>query len=317
MRNYSGKMIKFAVESKRQTMKRLILALIIAIAGAANTCLAADGDLFPYPVPPEDMETLGERCDYLVTHFWDRCSFRTAFSAREKLNNCFGDWISFMPYATADSVHVAIDRLLEQVKKSGPHTLALARMAEGWTYTDTTAIFSEEIYYPFAKAAAEHRKISDADKARFKSHVRIIDNTRRNERVGHLEYTLADGSHQNLDSVKTQIIVIIFNDHDCDNCALARLRLSADINATALLKAGLLTVLCIQPGEATEEWKLAAQSYPVEWVNAVSKDADEYFPLRTSPEFYLLDSRHRLLAKDFDIDGLLAALSALRTNTGI
>ncbi|MDE6288949.1 MAG: hypothetical protein K2M00_09220 [Muribaculaceae bacterium] len=111
--------------------------------------------------------------------------------------------------------------------------------------------------------------------------------------------------------------MIFFNDSDCDNCALARIRLSADINATALQRAGLLTVLSIQPGDVTEEWLTAAASYPSDWINGVSEDADEYFAIRSTPDFYLLDSRHRLLAKNFDIEGLLAALARLRASSGI
>lgn len=297
-------------------MKKLFLTLMIAIA-AAIPMRGADGELFPYPVPPEGTELLGDRCDYIVTHFWDRCDFKSAFSKMEKLNNTFGDWVSFMPYATADSVHVAIDRLLESVKKSGPHTLGLARMAEGWTFSDTTAIFSEELYYPFAKAAAEHKKISAADKARFLSQIRILDNTRVGQKVGHLNYVTFDGVKHTLDETKTQIVIIFFNDHECDACALARIRLSADINATALQRAGLLTVLSIEPAEMNDAWRTAVAGYPAEWVNGVSEDADEYFPLLTSPSFLLLDSRHKLLAKNFDIEGLLAALATLRTSAGI
>lgn len=297
-------------------MKKFFLSILVAIATILPV-RGASGDLFPYPVPPDDMENLGERCDFLVTHFWDRCNFKAAFSSMDKLNNAFGDWVSFMPYATADSVHIAIDRLLKSVEKSGPHTLGLARMAEGWTYSDTASIFSEEIYYPFAKAAAEHKKINNADKARFISHVRIIDNTRVGGRVEHLDYRTIDGEPHSLNEARTQIVVIFFNDHDCDNCSLARIRLSADINATALQRAGLLTILCIEPGDMTDEWRSAAATYNTDWVVGVSENADEYFALRTSPSFYLLDSRHKLLAKNFDIDGLLAALASLRTNAGI
>lgn len=296
-------------------MKRLILSLIVAIT-ACSGLRAADGDIFPYPVPPEDMVSLGDRCDYLVTHFWDRCNFKSAFSTMDKLNDSFGDWISFMPYATADSVHVSIERLLESVKKSGPHTLGLARMAEGWCYSDTAMIISEEIYYPFAKAAATHGKIKGADKARFQSQVQIMDNTRLNDRVGHLDYVTLDGERHSLDETRSQIIILFFNDHECDNCALARIRLSADINASALIKAGVLTVISVEPSEVSDAWRGAATSYPAEWINGASATAAEYFPLRRSPEFYMLDSRHRLLAKNFDIDGLLAALATLRANSG-
>ncbi len=297
-------------------MKR-IFAYILAVLAVSGTCSASDGDLFPYPKPTDDMVSLNERCDYIVSQFWKRCDFKGAMSKKEALNSTFGDWVSFLPYATADTVHASIDRMLESVRKSGPQTLELARLAEGWLYSDTSEIYSEEVYYPFAKAAASHKKISSADRAHFENHVRILDNTRKGERVGHLDFVTASGEKKSLDDFHTQMIVVMFNDHKSDACTLARVRLSADINATALIRAGLLTVICLDPAEADDDWKAAAETYPADWTVGTLPDARSYFNLRYTPSLFLLDARHRLLAKDIRIDGLLAALAGVRQNTGI
>jgi len=297
-------------------MKRLLLGITLILC-ASTGLKAADGDFFPYPKPPEELTNLSDRCDFLVGRFWAGMDFKGALSKMDKFNSTFGDWISFMPYAHADTVHAAIDRVLNRVRKSGPQTLALARMAEAFTYSDTAEIFSEEIYYPFAKAAANHKKISEADRARFKSHVQIMDNTRQGNIVGHLNFITPQNEQKSLDNIHTQMIVLFFNHHDCDECELARVRLSADINATRLIKAGLLTVLSIEPEEASTEWLAAAATYPSDWTVGASGDADEYFDLRTSPSIYILDARHKLLAKDININGLLAAMAALRQNAGI
>ncbi len=297
-------------------MNRILFTLLILLASASQM-RAADGDLFPYPKPPADMELLQDRCDYLVGHFWDRVDFKSAMSKRDALNSTFGDWVSFMPYATADTVHAATARLLDKVKKSGQYTLVVAQLAEAWTYSDTTDIFSEEIYYPFAKAASENKKISAADRARFESHVRIIDNSCLGGRVEHLNYVTTDEQKGSIDDVHTQAIVVMFNHYDCSDCSMARVRLNADYNTNALIKAGLLTVMSIEPEEPTTEWLVEAASYPKEWIVGASADADEWFDLRYSPTFLLLDSRHKVLAKDFDIDGLLAALARLKAHAGI
>lgn len=297
---------------------KYIFALIIALAAAAApTARAADGDLFPYPVPPDDLQQLHQRCDYLVSHFWDRCDFKSAMSKTEKLNDTFGDWIGFIPYATADTVYAAIDRLMERVRKSGPQSLHMARLAENWTWSDSAALYSDDVYYPFARAAAGNKKISAADRARFESHARIIDNTRVGKIMHHLDFVTPDGRKMNLDSIRTQAILIFFNDHDCDDCTMARVRLSADHNANALIRAGVLTVLCIEPGDPTTEWHVAAASYPENWIVGAAPDADSWFSLRTSPSFYLIDSRHKVLAKDFPVDGAMRTIAALRANSGL
>jgi len=296
-------------------MKRIIIYIICAISTIGMH--AADGDLFPYPKPTDDMTSLTERCDYLVSQFWKRCDFKSAMSKKEVLNATFGDWVSFMPYASADTVHAAIDRVISAISKSGPQTLEFARMAENWTHSDTTDIYSDEIFLPFAKAAAGHKKIKDNDRHHFATQVQIIENTQIGKPLNHLEYVTPSGEEGNFDDIRTQMIVLVFGHHDSDAANLARVRLSANINATALIRAGLLTILYLEPGAATDEWKTAAESYPSDWTIGASANVREYFSLRMSPAIYLLDARHKLLAKDIHIDGLLAALAQLRQNAGI
>lgn len=297
-------------------MKR-ILIYIFAILTLGISSRAADGDLFPYPKPTDDMTGLTERCDFLVSKFWNHCNFKGAMSKMEKFNNTFGDWISFMPYATADTVHTAIERVLKQVEKSGPETLALARMAQNWTHCDTAQYYSDEIFLPFAKAAATNKKVPASDRKYFAHEVQILENTQLGKVVGHLDYVTPDGQHGSLADIHTQMIVLFFNENDCSDCSLARIRLSADINATALIKAGILTVMCITPGQPTAEWKAEASTYPKEWIIGVDPNAADYFSLREKPSIYLLDSRHKLLVKDTNIDGLLGTLAILRQNAGI
>lgn len=296
-------------------MKRIILSLLIAIGAIAAR--GADGDLFPYPVPPADMSTLQERCDYLVSHFWDRADIKSAMSKTEKLNSTFGDWIGFMPYASADTVYSAIGRLMHSVRKSGPQALHIARLAENWVYSDTSQYRSEDIFYHFAKAAADNRKIGGADRARFERAARIIDNTRQGGRMRHLTWQTPDGRKATLDTIRTQVILVFFNEHDCDDCSLARVRLSADHNINTLISSGLLTVLCIEPGEPSTEWHVAAAGQPANWVKGACEDADEWFDIKSTPAFYLLDARHKVLAKGYNTDGIIRALAAVRANTGL
>ena len=46
-------------------------------------------------------------------------------------------------------------------------------------------------------------------------------------------------------------------------------------------------------------------------------DADEWFDIKSTPAFYLLDARHKVLAKGYNTDGIIRALAAVRANTGL
>lgn len=297
-------------------MKRFTLYLILALCAIVMRA-AANDVLFPYPQPPADMERLDERADFIVSRFWRPCDFKSAMSKTDKLRATFNDWIGLMPYATADTVHAAIKNLLATVTKSGPQTLMLAQIAEESVYSDSAEYYSAEIFLPFAKAAMDHKKIPADKKAHFAGLVKKIENVQPGKPVGHLEFRNADGTKQGIDNFKTQIVAVVFNSHANSDSSLARVRLSADYNINKLIEARLLTVISLEPGEPTKEWLEAAASYPSNWIVGAAPDACEWFELPTEPTILLLDGRHRVLAKDVAVEGLMGAMERFRQQSGL
>ncbi|MCM1225271.1 MAG: DUF5106 domain-containing protein, partial [Lachnospiraceae bacterium] len=103
-------------------MKKIVIALcciICAMAAATAQTRENDGKPFAYPVIPDSKTTLSERCNHLVYHFWDRCNLGEIFTRKKDVDQAMNDWLSFMPYATSDTVHMAIDAFLSKVEKSG------------------------------------------------------------------------------------------------------------------------------------------------------------------------------------------------------
>ena len=297
-------------------MKRIFLYFFLTFVAVLSS-RGADGDLFPYPTPPADMERLDERCDYIISRFWRQCDFKSAMSKSEKLKSTFSDWISFMPYASADTVLTSIDKLLVSVSKSGEHTLALAKLAEEYAYSDTSDIRSAEIFLPFAKAAARHKKISSADKEHFSKMIQRIENSQTGKPVGHLDFVSVEGTRQNLDNYRTQMVAVIFADHNSSDASLARVRISADHNANTLIERGLLTIIYLEPGPASADWQQASSTYPANWVVGAMPDANDWFELYGSPSILLLDGRHKVLAKDLNTDALLLMMAHARQQAGL
>lgn len=299
-------------------MKKFIYSIFTAIAAALCVAVPAtaqtDATLFPYPTAPDNITNLYQRCNYLVDHFWDKCNYSTAFMSKQKLDEAFGTWVGFMPYATADTVHLAVDRLIDKVKKSGPNTLILAKMAERWLWADSAEIRSEEIYLPFARAAAVHKKISGAERARFAAQVKQIENSSVGSQLPPMKLVAPDGSQSLLSDYDDKNVVIFFNDPDCTDCNMARVRLSADYNAKRLLEAGKLTIISIYPGEANDAaWLAAATEYPQNWKIFAAPDADEYFDIRATPAIYLSNARV-IKVKNLPVDNLIDALGIMGRN---
>lgn len=291
-------------------MKKLlysVLLILSATATLAPTGKAAE-PLFSYPVPPDTMQYLQQRCDYIISRFWDRCNFDRAMREPERFNADFGAWINIMPHASSDTVFTAIDNLLGRfTKKNGDVTLRLAQMAENWLYSDTSEIISEELVLPFARAAASHRKIDKQDKAHFRRLLQVLESSMEGASVPDIEYILPDKTKGKLQNTASGSILLMFTEPREAVSSMARLRLDTDPNTRALIKSGQLNIINVFPGEPTEEWFKDAEEYPADWLNIAMPEASEYFRVSSLPEFYFLNSERKILKKGLTLDYLLGA----------
>lgn len=290
-------------------MRKIIYPLLTALVLICSLTVSGQRSdkLFPYPEPPEDITNFYERCTFLVDKFWERCNFKSAFSSKNKLNEAFGDWVSFMPYASGDTVHIAVDRLLETVKKSGDYTLDVARMAERWLYSDSADFVSEEVYLPFAKAAASHKKISSDVRAYYARQTRIIENSAIGAGFPDIKLTLADGTERSALGDSTAYTLVLVASPDCFDCSMARVRLSADPAINGLIEAGLLKVVYVVSGGSADD----VSSCPASWIAGSSARLDDTIDLSGNPMIYYLDKDNKVLAKNIPVDNVLRAFSNL------
>lgn len=301
---------------KNLLSRKKIIVLGVLLSLLVPALHAKDGELFKYPDVPESKTRLDERCNFLVFHFWDKANLTTAFSSRQKFHNTLGDWFNIMPYATADTVHMAISNLIEKVGKKPENLSALARMAEAWVYSDTSDIHSEELYLPFAQAAAASKKVSKAERQRFAAQVKVIESSGLNATVpAEIQFTDRAGSNRTLGSVVAQQILLAFLNPGCNDCDLDLVRLKVNSDIRELVDAGVLAVILLKPDDADEEWAAEVSRMPESWIVGTFPDADEYFDLSRIPSYYMLDSRRKVLAKDLTMEQLMnisAAVNAAR-----
>lgn len=281
------------------------LSLIIVMLTALVSGARAD-TYFQYPIVPDSLSTLQDRCDYLARHFWDFCDLKKAFSSKRKMAQEFSVYLSILQNASADSAVTAVDRFTDKLAKQPDDLLFLTEEAEGLLYSDTAQVWIDELYLPFVNAVVKNKKIPKASKARFEHQQTILSNSLSGHRAPSLPYTDRNGARGNLDNDSAKVVVIFFNDPDCSDCNLARIRLDADISATELIEAGTLKVVSLSLTEPDEKWREAVANYPSAWTVAANPDADLTFDLRAGiPEFYVLDANHNIRFKHLSINQLL------------
>lgn len=296
----------------KDKMKHLLFSVIAYVLVIFS--VKAEDTYFPYPQPPEDLVTLSQRSNYLIEHFWDRCNFKSAFSSRERFKSAFCDYVSFMPYANPDTIHISIDNLLDKVKKKPENLLTLAQIAEETLYSDSAMFWSDELYLPFAQAVVDAKKISKTDKARFAHQVTILSGSQVGMKAPNLELITPQGESVMLDSISAQHIILFFNDPECTDCNIVKARLAANLEANNLISAGILKIVCVYPGEADNEWKEIASQYPQNWIVGASGEADLLYDMRVIPSLYYLDAQHKIAVKNMIIDNVLNAFVILNNS---
>lgn len=282
---------------------------ITALGSALYGQKPQDKDLLvTMPQPPETITRLEGRCNFIVDKFWQTFNPKSSFSSLDRLDYTMGTFFGFVPYATADTVHMAIDRLIDNVRKASPQNLVtLAKLAEKWTFTDSAEYMSEELYFPFVEAVATDKKAKGPERPRFVHHYNQLKNSRVGSTVENLVLKTPDGGKLSLDSIRSPHIILFFYDPDCSDCRMARVRLSADPNLKEIIDKGMLSIVAIYPGEDDAAWRKEAQSLPSNWRVGSLENADERFTLRNTPEIYYLNRKHRVLAKDIAVDNVMRA----------
>lgn len=292
---------------------RLVTIIFTLISGIAAK---ADDTLFPYPEAPNDLTSTQERCSYVVERFWNRCNFKQAMSAKTKLSQAFNDFISLSVLADGDVAHKASVALLDKVKNNADQLLAIAQMAEGVMYSDTAKVFCDELYAHYANAVAQSKKIKGADKARFSAQAKILNSSQVGMTAPDIEIIKPDGSKTRLNDISGAHIILFFNNPDCSDCLLARVRLSADYNINQFLKSGQLQFVSIYPGSPEdEEWTDIAGTLPDNWIVGASPDADLLYDLRNTPTIYYLNRDHTIMSKSMTDTQLINAFRVINTRT--
>lgn len=299
---------------KDQMMKRLILALAVALAAVAG----ARGQempetYFPYPIVPDSIKSLQGRCDYLARHFWKFCDLKKAFSAKARMAQEFGVYLNVISNAHPDSAVASVKRLMQALEKQPGDMLFLAREAEGRLYSDTAEVWVDELYLPIAEAVVANKRVDKASKARFAHQATVLRNSMTGKRLGGLPYVTREGERRDLAQDTAQVTLVYFFDPDCGDCHLARTRLNADVSMTELIDEGKVKVVAISLTEPTEEWRAEVAQYPAKWTVGAAPDADLAVDLRAgTPDFYILDKNGRVRFKHLVVDQVLDVARQLK-----
>lgn len=290
-------------------MKKLIISFFLCVtAMIAGAQVPGTEDLLvTMPVPPENMSNLTQRCNFIVERYWKTFNPKSSFSNMDRLNKTMGQFCAVVPYASVDTVRLAINRLAEAVGKAKAENLiTLAKVAERWTGADTSQYLSDELYMMFLEPVIKNKKAKGPERVRIESQYRKLKNSHQGAVINDFEFTQPDGSVKKFyETSDAPHRILFFYDPDCMDCRLAKARLSADFVIDGLVKGDVIDIIAIYPGEPDEEWKKDAESMPENWTVGAWPEADRWFTMRNQPEIYYLDGNNMVVSKDVKVEGLM------------
>lgn len=303
-----------------RTLCHICLLLAIGVC-ALNTPKAAaqtqSESFFPLPVIPDSLVNLQERTDYMVQHYWDFCDLNKAFSSRDKMASAFDIYLSFMPYASASVLYQEIPRFMNRIGKKPDNVAFIGELAESKLYSDSAEIQSDELFLIFANEIVNNKKLDKARKLRYSHLAKVLSGSQPGSPAPMFNYvdTLGQRNHLELDSTKMGTI-IFFNDPECDDCRMARLRLDTDIQTRRMIEGGLIDLVSVYVGEPTDVWRESVASNPVQWLSVASEEPDDLYDLRNTPAFYLVNPSGKILLKTIDVNVIIDIMATLAARMG-
>lgn len=292
---------------------KYLIIMVLMLAGVAGRAQTMPNTYIQRPLVPDSVKTFQGRCDYLADHFWDFCEMSKAFSAKQKMADEFRTYMGILKFASADAAVKGMTDLMKKLEKQPKDQLFMAEVAEGHLYGDTAQAWIDELYLPVAEAVAANKRVSKAEKARYAQQAEVLRNSIVGKPVGSLPYTRLDGTKGNLQADSAEVVIVFFNDPDCDDCSMARLRLDADVSMTELVDSGLVKIVALSLSEPDEEWRKAMEAYPKSWTLGAAPDADLSIDLRKgTPDFYILGRKGNVWYKHLGVNQVLDIARQLR-----
>lgn len=292
-------------------MKKTILAflsLVISISASAQVNGAVSQQFFQLPIIPDSIVSFQNRCDFMVTHYWDFCDLKKAFSSRDKMADAFKMYISFMPYASADVVFKSVDKFLGGISKKPDDMLFIARLAENNIYADTAEFQSEQLYTHFIDGILKSKKLDKNSREYYEKQASVLHNSQEGMMAPSFDITDSQGAKTKFvtDTAQFATLLMFMVPGDSD-AELAKTRLNANIKTSQLIKSGMLKIYCIATKNNGERF-----TSPEGWTSGFAPGIEEIYDVRKSPMFYIINSEGKILKKGNELEPVLNVMQLIR-----
>lgn len=259
--------------------------------------------LFEYPIPPEEMESLEERCNYLVKNFWNDFDFKKKQPIDQyALNEAFKVYCTAFQFASVKEIDQSVDKLISKISSDPVYLLQFTKAAEFNLYSPNADFWIDSIYLKFLDALVKNKKISENRKEKYIAQAKALRESATGNTAPTFSFTDLNGESKNYFPMSTPTL-LIFGDPENTDWRLERLRMDSNFKLGEAIDKGKINILYIAipaSGSAplNEDWKNAVSNYNKKWTIGTSDEAQKVYDTRLNPSIFLVGSDGKILYKN-------------------
>lgn len=294
-------------------MKKIIQIIFLLISGlslAQAQQIIEIKPLFEYPVAPEEMESLEDKCNYLVKNFWNDFDFKSKTSVDQyALNEAFQVYVTTFQFANVKEVDQSVDKLIKNISSSPILLLQFGKAAEEALYGPRADFWSDALYLKFVDAIIKNKKISNDRKAKYIKQASVLRESAIGKQAPMFWFQDRGRASKQYFPMSTPTMLIFGNPDDTD-WRLERLKMDSNFKLTEALQKGKINILYILP-EEPDNWAKMISNYNSLWTLGQSNDVNDHYDLRINPAIYIVGSDGKIVSKLLDSEEAVSTILEL------
>jgi len=283
----------------------IALVVVTSFFGCTNRPKVPEKKTFPFVTVPALYTAQQAQIEFLVTYYWDKFDFADTSwvgSAENITENALIEYISILPYTSYDVICKGIQRLLDQADKNQAMYAFFYSKMEYYFSNPNSALRNDEYYIPVLEHMIASNSLDEPRKVRPSAILPVLNKNRPGTKAANIHFTHASGRKDALTNIKSDYILVVFYDFDCEDCNVLKKLIEESEVIKEMQKQRKLAILAIYPGANMEGWAKSSPQIPASWINGYDHNEEigregTYF-LRSIPTLFFLDKEYMVIMKE-------------------
>ena len=254
----------------QKTLLFIFTGLLIACSGNSQVqnkpqAKTTENRTFQLPEVPTMLQSVEERLNYVVEHYWDNFDFQDTVYIHlpEVTEQAIANYVDLLGRTTPDIASSALQNTLKSALKEPKMLKYLNSQLRRYMTDPNSPIRNEELYEPAAQFLSTATSIDETTRIKATRDLKLIKLNRRGSIANNFSYRLPDGKVQALHQVASPMTLLLFFDPDCHTCS----EVIEELKASPILNQANLQIVAIYPEGDADIWRNILPKLPQNWIN--------------------------------------------------